>query len=161
MLPLSLELMRLQPNYFVYILQEERDMQNEFIFVIRAGINAILGPISTSPSLAVGSDWGKLYLKIAFCINRCSTHIMGLSSWLNPGSVMFPCNAGTISSACFAGHTGKQEYQSHLSLEEYIHANVKAIGRWCNITCTCPEFSSNNAFPNASVYFITFLVYAF
>jgi len=47
---------------------------------------------------------------------------------LNPGPAV-PQNAGTISSACFCGHTRKQEYQSHLSCGEFMHANVKVTRR--------------------------------
>lgn len=143
-LQLSLELKRTEANYFVdFFLCDVKDIHYVFIFKIWAGINAILGSISMSPSIAVWSDIGKLYSKIAFCINRCLTHIMGfLSDW---AQVLFGFlrMQEQISSACFCGHTRKQEYQSRLSCGEFMHANVKVIRRKCYIRCTCPDFSSD------------------
>lgn len=76
-----IELMRVEANYFLFFMRGKRHTLGVyFCHMSRNKCNPCFNFHESLPS--VGSDWGKLYSKIAFCINRCSTHIMGfLSDW--------------------------------------------------------------------------------
>ncbi len=107
-------------------------------------LNAILGSISMSPSLLLEVTKENCILGLHFA-STGARHISWAFFLIEPRFVMFPRNAGTISSACFCVHTKKQEYQSHLSCGEYMHANVKVLRKKCyvwNFFVHVFEFSS-------------------
>ncbi len=107
-------------------------------------LNAILGSISMSPSLLLEVTKENCILGLHFA-STGARHISWAFFLIEPGLLCFLAMQEQSQVPVSVDTHKKQEYQSHLSCGEYMHANVKVLRRKCyvwNFFVHVFEFSS-------------------